>query len=276
MRKTKLKRKKKSTRKRLFGGGDDVFSFFGKNALRKEGNNYVILCGTEKDSTFSVSKTSIELINLSKCGEISGTTILKQIINMGKDLHKETIVLQDESKINLSPDCRYDLSYYKILLTGQSWYNQFGFVSVDHTTDMEHNERQRTLPFHEFVDRINTYFKQQELEGLTYFLQQMQNPEIQKRNRRLMETYSSLENYKEHKTQKIESSVYLNTTQFIDVYSDLGITEDMPVYIVVQLIDAYLKKLPVVVCDDKIRMLIKLITGSRYMLKYTFNLVLTL
>lgn len=250
-------------------------SFFDK--ITKEGNDYVIPCDQDENSEFNISETSIELSSLSKCGEISGTTILDKIIKIGKELHKENIVLQDASEIKYSPDCRYSLAKYKILLTGQSWYNKFGFVSINHVTDREHNEQQRILPLHEFIDSVNTKYKIHETQNIDTALQRMKMGELKKRYQEIIKTYSSLENYKEQRLQKLESEQFVNLTQFIEVYADLSIHPDMPVYIVIQIIDAYLKTLPVVVCDDKIRMLMQFIKGSSYyMLKYNHFLVLTL
>jgi hypothetical protein len=287
----KSKRSKKRTNKRLKakskkmkGGTEEVvYSFFEKELIKKNGkDNYIVICelNEEDESHFCIFEDKITIYTLSKCGERSGTSILEKIIQIARQLNKPTVDLADASTITISEGCKYDLSFYKILLTGQSWYNKFGFVSENHAGDVAYNEQQRRLSLYDFERTVNRNYKIQEIALLENQLQKMKDPStmsrvIRNQYEKIMRTYSTLENYKEQRLREIESTTLLDKDQFCEVFSDLGISEDMPVNIIIERIDAHIKTHPVS-CDDKMRMLIKLIKSCDYILRYTHLLVLTL
>jgi hypothetical protein len=114
--------------------------------------------------TFACSKfrvdyntESLHIVHLSKCGELSGTQILKCIIEIGKSLRMKKITLYDVSNINTKSDCEYSLANYYILLTGRSWYNSFGFVSNVHSDNLRFNETIRNMQLIKFLDNTRYY-----------------------------------------------------------------------------------------------------------------------
>jgi hypothetical protein len=95
--------------------------------------------------TFEIIKLTylfIEIDAINKCN-INGNTIIKHIKFIGKELGCVTLRLEDQSTIYqidntkftlylydiLGEKCTIPLSYYKILLNGESWYNKYGFTS---------------------------------------------------------------------------------------------------------------------------------------------------
>lgn len=93
----------------------------------------------------SFNKTRMDITSLSKCivnesNNISnsskglGNQTLKHIIGIGEELNLKQLQLIDASTI-VNPyksECSIDLSIYKILIEGQSWYNKHGFKSSNH------------------------------------------------------------------------------------------------------------------------------------------------
>jgi predicted metal-binding protein len=267
--KQKQQRLKTKSRKMKGGTEEVVYSFFDKELIKKEGKDeYIVICELNEDdeSHFCIFEDKITIYTISKCGERSGTSILEKIIQIAKQLNKSTVNLADASTITISKGCKYDLSFYKILLTGQSWYNKFGFISENHATDVDYNEHQRRLSLNEFAMTVNN-------------LQKMKDPmsrPIRIQYEKIMKTHSTLENYKEQMLREIESKQVLDKKQFCEVFSDLGINENMPVNKIIEIIDAYIKAQPSIQCDEKMKMLIDLIKSCNYILKYTHLLVLTL
>jgi len=91
-----------------------------------------------------------------QCIELKGEEIVPKLIQIGKMLRVQQIKLTDASQIQFKSSnprregCDVNLFILKILTTGQSWYNQFGFFSNPETEDIEiykHNEfiRNKTL-----------------------------------------------------------------------------------------------------------------------------------
>lgn len=127
---------------------------------------------------------------------------------------------------------------------------------------------------------VNKNFKIQEITMLEIKLQKMKEDPmrhiIRMQYEKIMETYPTLENYKEQRLREIESTQVLDKEQFCEVFSDLGINENMPVNKIIEIIDVYIKAQPSIQCDEKMRMLIKLTKSCYYILRYTHLLVLTL
>jgi len=99
----------------------------------------------------------LHIAHLTKCGQLSGTNILKCIITIGELLHMNSITLYDVSTINKGSDCEYSLCRYYILLTGESWYNSFGFVSDDHDKNKLFNKSIRNMKLNDFVTNGRHY-----------------------------------------------------------------------------------------------------------------------
>jgi hypothetical protein len=97
--------------------------------------------------------------SLGKCGEHSGTKILRNLLQVAKCLKLEHIFLEDASKIKSSSsgkECAFDLWVLHILTTGQSWYNKHGFISDYCENEFAHNSQVLNTTLGNF---INTYFK---------------------------------------------------------------------------------------------------------------------
>ncbi len=80
--------------------------------------------------------------SLEKCAPYSGTEILEQIVQFGKEMNVDYITLSDKSSIG-----PFNLYVLEILTTGQSWYNRLGFYSSVHAQEVEFNTFVSQLPF---------------------------------------------------------------------------------------------------------------------------------
>ena len=115
-----------------------------------------INCSMDMDSSkFRLYEDVMYIDNLSKCGHIKGKTILDGIMHIAQDLNLRRVELYDISSIERC-DYFYSLAHFYILLTGESWYNKFGFVSSTHRENVEYNQEIRTLTLEEFLLRSNS------------------------------------------------------------------------------------------------------------------------
>jgi hypothetical protein len=88
--------------------------------------------------SINLKKKEMSIDCLSKCENIKGTDMLNMLIELAKYLNLDKIVLVDESKFKYK-DCDIDLSTLDILVTGQSWYNKYGFYSYFYDKEKIHN-----------------------------------------------------------------------------------------------------------------------------------------
>jgi hypothetical protein len=141
---------------------EDVVRHYFPNIMIKD-DEYIVVCPSDEDSStvFSIDDF-IRITWLSKCGDVKGSDVLTRIIKIGKDLGKQ-IKLHDVSHIELD-DCKYSLSAFYILLTGQSWYNKFKFKSVHHTENVKWNKKIRKMPLHKFMALAKQEYVKKELE----------------------------------------------------------------------------------------------------------------
>ena len=85
--------------------------------------------------------TVLYVSTLFKCGgdERTGPALLKLIDKLAESIPRvKYIELQDGSSIHVCT-VDIDLRYLKILTTGESWYNSFGYKSVNHDANVAHN-----------------------------------------------------------------------------------------------------------------------------------------
>jgi hypothetical protein len=95
----------------------------------------------------------LEVNNLDKCKNISGTDILKNIIRYAKHKRVPKICLFDESNVMVCDgDIKIPLSSLKILSTGESWYNSFGFKSDYYEEEIKQNREFISKKFKDVVD----------------------------------------------------------------------------------------------------------------------------
>jgi len=95
--------------------------------------------------------TVLYISHIFKCGDGKYTReMIKLIETMAKSIpappwsRVKYIKLEDGSSINVcagqnSSGMNIDLRYLKILTTGESWYNSFGYKSVNHDANVAHN-----------------------------------------------------------------------------------------------------------------------------------------
>jgi len=119
--------------------------------------------------------TVLYISKVFKCGD--GMPLTRDVIKLIEDMAKSIpvppwsrvkyIKLEDGSSINVCPGqnssgMNIDLRYLKILTTGESWYNSFGYKSLNHDANVAHNAVIINKPMHlllsELVDQ--QYFDQ--------------------------------------------------------------------------------------------------------------------
>jgi hypothetical protein len=103
----------------------------------------IILRGIHNEKCFGliINSDNINIDCLSRC-TIRGSQSLQIIENLAKRMPNiKYITLVDLSDIKiLSSDIDINLAILKILTKGESWYNSFGYFSVD-KTEKEHNKK---------------------------------------------------------------------------------------------------------------------------------------
>jgi hypothetical protein len=117
--------------------------------FEQDANIYISISSLYKKSDpcieLSFNKTTMYITSLHRCifnesNNISnnskglGNQTLKHIIKIGAELNLKQLELTDASTI-VNPyksECTINLSIYKILIEGQSWYNKHGFKSINH------------------------------------------------------------------------------------------------------------------------------------------------
>jgi hypothetical protein len=116
---------------------------------------------TETNSLFCVKvgvyNDEMYIESLKRCGENTGTTLLRNLLNVAKCLKLTEIFLEDAASIT-GESCQFSLSLLNILSTGQSWYNKHGFVSPYFDSEKEKNLPFLTMPVKDFIPMaLNSY-----------------------------------------------------------------------------------------------------------------------
>ena len=107
----------------------------------KNGSDHLCL-----EFEFNEGGTVLYISQIVKCGDSTPLTreIIKMIETMAKSIpvppwsRVKYIKLDDGSSIHVCT-VDIDLHYLKILTTGESWYNSFGYKSVEHDANVAHN-----------------------------------------------------------------------------------------------------------------------------------------
>jgi uncharacterized membrane protein (UPF0127 family) len=113
--------------------------------------------------TSNKDKEYIYLNLLYKCGNLSGEEVITKMIQIARHelFRAKEIHLLDASTIFLTEqnlNCKFSLRILKILSTGQSWYNQYGFFSDPLTEDYEEykqNKKLRNMTLEELLNKIS-------------------------------------------------------------------------------------------------------------------------
>lgn len=75
--------------------------------------------------------------------KLSGTYVIQKLTHAFEDAKIPKVVLYDVAKIFIDVNGKpygLKLHVYSILLSGESWYNKYGYMSKSHTSDMEKNK----------------------------------------------------------------------------------------------------------------------------------------
>ena len=114
---------------------------------------------------YKIRKDGLKIVEvhlIKKCINLSGEEIITKVIQTATNpiFNADIIRLTDASEVFLIPDdesCSFNLYTLKILTTGHSWYNQYGFFSDPFTQDNEiqsNNEAIRNLPLRDIFNNI--------------------------------------------------------------------------------------------------------------------------
>lgn len=112
-------------------------------------------------------ETVLYISKIFKCSD--SKTLTRELIKMIEHMAKTNphqpwtrvkyIKLEDGSSINVcarqnSSSMNIDLRYLKILTTGKSWYNSFGYKSVNHEDDVAYNARIINQPMQSLLQKL--------------------------------------------------------------------------------------------------------------------------
>ena len=114
---------------------------------------------------YKIRKDGLKIVEvhlIKKCINLSGEEIITKVIQTATNpiFNADIIRLTDASEVFLIPDdesCSFNLYTLKILTTGHSWYNQYGFFSDPFTQDAEiqsNNEIIINLPLREIFNNL--------------------------------------------------------------------------------------------------------------------------
>ena len=105
--------------------------------------------------------TVLYISTIFKCGE--GMPLTRKVIKLIEEMAKSIpappwsrvkyIKLEDGSSIHVCT-VDIDLRYLKILTTGESWYNSFGYKSVNHDANVAHNAVIINKPMDELLSEL--------------------------------------------------------------------------------------------------------------------------
>ena len=257
-----------------------VYRFFDRKKLVSEINSpvsitYTINCDTE-EASFSIQQDSIALHALIGCKklEISGIDILTNVIDISNIL-KIPIRLLDASFIQIENEkCEYSLSNFYILLTGQSWYNKYGFRSSEHAKDVAHNEKMRKLPLIDFVKLANEQYITNKISSLKHRCYVYENPSSEyskKTANRIIEQFGSIRAYMKSELLNIINEDLPDIHDILAHFENIN--ETTPVNEIIKSIYDDIKESRPTHCDKKFQSLKKIIDCSKSLLSY--NSILT-
>ena len=183
------------------------------------------------DFHFEIDKRKIELDNLNKCYNKSGSVNLEKIINYGKYLKKNYNIIDKIELLDASTiyDGKISLWLLSILSTGMSWYNRFGFVSPNHEVEQEYNSKFLRMQFNEFLDLcVNILFEQKksyyDLLRKPMLKLKLQNKKLNKNLNNKLNKLSEIE-LKEELLKYIIEELNAEKEKFIDNFGNLTVQQ---------------------------------------------------
>ena len=100
--------------------------------------------------TIDLNRHRITIDGLDKCSSGKGPALLNAVYALALSLEINYIDLIDASNTYVC-DVPTDLAVLKILTTGQSWYNAYGYYSDNHAEDVAYNKTIINAPFVKFI-----------------------------------------------------------------------------------------------------------------------------
>jgi hypothetical protein len=129
------------------------------------------------------SPTHLYLDMLNKCGENSGTQVIKLIEKFAKQYGYNKIELEDDSRIYSEKTpfrkkggrCMIWLPILQILSSGTTWYNKLGYTSKYYKTEVKHNEAVIKKSFVKFMNTLvaNTFNQDKRAPSLESLIEGM-------------------------------------------------------------------------------------------------------
>lgn len=112
----------------------------------------IIKCEHYNEIVLTLYPDHIYINNLYKCETkqrvITGNEQLEKFKSIAKILEKKYIKLTDKSIIvGPTEDTSFSLAYYKIILAGESWYNEHGFRGANYELEKQINNTVANLNF---------------------------------------------------------------------------------------------------------------------------------
>ena len=179
------------------------------------------------DFHFEIDKKKIELDNLNKCFNKSGSVNLKKIIDYGKYLKNryntiDKIELLDASTIY---DKKISLWLLSILSTGISWYNSFDFFSPKFEEEKENNSKFLRMQFGEFLDLCIAIFVDQKRSYYNLLGKKMLESKL--KNKKLNKNLSHLSEIelKEELLKYIIEELNAEKQKFINEFHNLTVQQ---------------------------------------------------
>jgi hypothetical protein len=133
--------------KRVFSGKDINIENTTKIHISEKG-------GKDDCAWFVIYPDHIYITGLHKCGTTTGNGLLQMFDRLaGQIPNMSYIKLDDESNIKMCGQ-PIILSTFKILTTGQSWYNKYEYASDDTQYEKAANAKIINMPYEEFRDMV--------------------------------------------------------------------------------------------------------------------------
>ena len=115
--------------------------FHSKNyKVSTEDDGYIIVNDSKNKRCirFIIFGSEMDISNIDKCDEITGTSGIKKLLEIANHFGVTSIQLVDASKIKKGK-LEFPLYLMQILVTGNSWYNKYGFISDIYKDELKNN-----------------------------------------------------------------------------------------------------------------------------------------
>jgi hypothetical protein len=191
-----------------------------KYQLIKNDNTYNIIIGDGTnnciDITIYIDTNDIYINHIDKCKFYRGKQSMENILEFAKELNISKISLQDKSTITID-GCNFILPYYYILLNGVSWYNSFGFKSINYDEEQSINFNIPMMNLNEFknilIENYNDKVKKQifvdKFEETINLICLNQKQEISEKLQNIIDISSNIKELIQNLVQNIDDEICL-------------------------------------------------------------------